>query len=290
MGSSKLTFEEGSTNRMLSSKLCLYFVGVSTIQGQIMDKAPSYSKEEDRKLEKTMKWIDDRVAYKKRFLSDDYYQLIYEQKENLKRIVEKSSTSTAEEEILQNIATSIATQEQLRDILGKPKNLNEERMLTEIYNHIWHQKDKLEKFYQSMAKHERIKQNNILQDWMTENIFYLILGIIIFSLITLILFYILSIEDFSNNKNPQIEQSPKAKRYKKKRKKSKNEHIFTNPSPISTNTPDDDTEADDCLICLDILEDNLFYLEPCGHEYHRDCIKLWVVKEGTCPKCGAAAV
>ena len=138
--------------------------------------------------------------------------------------------------------------------------------------------------------HERIKQNNFLQDWMTENIAYLIQGIILFSVIMLILFYILFIEDFSNNTIPQMEQSPKAKRTKKKSKKSKNENIPTDPSPISRNRLDDDTDADDCLICLDILEDNLFYLEPCGHEYHRDCIKLWVVKEGTCPKCRAAAV
>ena len=241
-------------------------------------------------MEKLMKKFDDMVAFEKRFLSDDYNQLISEQKENMKRIIEKSYTLTAEDKGLQNIATSIAKQEQLIDSLGKPKNLYEERMLTDIYDHKWHQKDKLEKFYQSIAKHERIKQNNFLQDWMTENIAYLIQGIILFSVIMLILFYILCIEDFSNNTIPQMEQSPKEKRTKKKSKKSKNEIIPTDPSPISRNRLDDDTDPDDCLICLDILQDNLFYLEPCGHEYHRDCIKLWVVKEGTCPKCRAVAL
>ena len=278
---------------MLSSKLCLCLFGVSTIQSEIIPST-NFFKGEQRTLENIVQRIDDKIEYQTSFLSDDYYQLIY--KQNLREIIEKSSASTVEEERIQKIKTLVAIQQQLIDSLGTPKNLNEEKKHIELYDNKWQLKNLLDDFYQLMAERKQIEQNKFLQDWITENIFYLVLFDFIFSVIMLILFYILCIEDLSYKTSPYTKQSrtnsnsPKGKRYKKKSKKSKNQHILKNPSPISTNRLEDDTDADDCLICLDILQDNLFYLEPCGHEYHRECIKLWVVKEGTCPKCRAVAL
>ena len=131
-----------------------------------------------------------------------------------------------------------------------------------------------------------------LQNWIFENAWYFFSGIII---MYLILFY------FNRKRNSQANDervaiaarllfetnSPKLKRRKNKIKKSKNQK--NNPSHTSSEAAIVE-DTDDCLICLDLLKDNLFYLEPCGHEFHRDCIKLWVNKEGTCPKCRAAAV
>ena len=49
----------------------------------------------------------------------------------------------------------------------------------------------------------------------------------------------------------------------------------------STNTDTDDNE---CLICLELLKDEFAYLK-CSHAYHQHCIKDWMNKDESCPKC-----
>merc|ERR1712126_724223 len=51
-----------------------------------------------------------------------------------------------------------------------------------------------------------------------------------------------------------------------------------------TNT-DDENNIDECLICLELLKDDLGYLMKCGHVFHNLCIKDWINKDETCPKC-----
>ena len=48
-----------------------------------------------------------------------------------------------------------------------------------------------------------------------------------------------------------------------------------------------ESDIDECLICFELLKDNLGYLASCGHVFHRDCIKKWMDKSVNCPKCRA---
>ena len=50
----------------------------------------------------------------------------------------------------------------------------------------------------------------------------------------------------------------------------------------STNTDTDDDN--ECLICLELLKDEFAYLK-CSHAYHQHCIKDWMNKDESCPKC-----
>eukprot|EP00092_Neocalanus_flemingeri_P005165 GFUD01005554.1.p1 GENE.GFUD01005554.1~~GFUD01005554.1.p1 ORF type:complete len:1061 (+),score=260.18 GFUD01005554.1:362-3184(+) len=50
---------------------------------------------------------------------------------------------------------------------------------------------------------------------------------------------------------------------------------------------DEDEEVDECLICTEFLETDLMTLEPCEHVFHLDCIKQWLEKDSSCPKCRA---
>merc|ERR1719357_597712 len=49
-------------------------------------------------------------------------------------------------------------------------------------------------------------------------------------------------------------------------------------------------EVDECLICTDLLEENLISLEPCTHIFHGSCIEQWLHKDKSCPKCRAHVV
>jgi len=46
-------------------------------------------------------------------------------------------------------------------------------------------------------------------------------------------------------------------------------------------------EAEECLICTELLKEDLFSLDPCGHIFHNICIIEWLNKDLTCPKCRA---
>ena len=42
-----------------------------------------------------------------------------------------------------------------------------------------------------------------------------------------------------------------------------------------------------CSICLTTFDSNesATLLSPCGHPYHQDCIKSWLLEHKTCPLC-----
>lgn len=48
-----------------------------------------------------------------------------------------------------------------------------------------------------------------------------------------------------------------------------------------------DSDIEECLICTELLEQDVQHLDPCGHVFHEVCIKEWVRKEASCPKCRA---
>ena len=47
------------------------------------------------------------------------------------------------------------------------------------------------------------------------------------------------------------------------------------------------SDTEECLICTELLEEDLQHLEPCGHVFHLTCIRKWVRKDSSCPKCRA---
>ena len=49
----------------------------------------------------------------------------------------------------------------------------------------------------------------------------------------------------------------------------------------------DSKEKDDsCVICMDeYKEGDRLYVLACNHEYHKDCVKDWLVKQRNCPLC-----
>lgn len=55
--------------------------------------------------------------------------------------------------------------------------------------------------------------------------------------------------------------------------------------------PSIDQNNDSCIICQDEYEDNekLGTLD-CGHEYHVDCLKKWLLLKNVCPICKSAAL
>ncbi|KAG5582859.1 hypothetical protein H5410_053486 [Solanum commersonii] len=52
-----------------------------------------------------------------------------------------------------------------------------------------------------------------------------------------------------------------------------------------------EVESDICSICLSVYEheENIGALQ-CGHEYHTDCIKQWLLKKNDCPMCRASVL
>ena len=50
---------------------------------------------------------------------------------------------------------------------------------------------------------------------------------------------------------------------------------------------EDGIEADECPICTELLKQETYILQPCGHIFHLNCIKEWLAKDLSCPKCRA---
>nr|GMD84141.1 probable E3 ubiquitin-protein ligase HIP1 [Ipomoea batatas] len=69
--------------------------------------------------------------------------------------------------------------------------------------------------------------------------------------------------------------------------------LFTFPTTSSSSECAEclDQETDFCVICQNGYEDkeNIGRLE-CGHEYHVDCIKKWLIVKNSCPVCKSAAL
>jgi len=45
-------------------------------------------------------------------------------------------------------------------------------------------------------------------------------------------------------------------------------------------------QISDCSICLcDYQDTDKIRVTPCGHEFHSNCIKEWLMKNENCPNC-----
>jgi len=59
---------------------------------------------------------------------------------------------------------------------------------------------------------------------------------------------------------------------------------------ISDDDMEEDEEVEECLICTELLEKDLQSLEPCKQIFHLACIKQWLGKDTSCPKCRAIVI
>lgn len=68
-------------------------------------------------------------------------------------------------------------------------------------------------------------------------------------------------------------------------------HLQTRTHASATSAGLDDRETDFCTICLTNYE-NLQKVGKldCGHEYHVDCVKQWLVIKNICPICKCPAL
>ena len=50
-----------------------------------------------------------------------------------------------------------------------------------------------------------------------------------------------------------------------------------------------DMDVEECHMCLEPMDllDNLIALDPCQHVFHAPCVRPWLLKDPTCPKCRA---
>jgi hypothetical protein len=52
-----------------------------------------------------------------------------------------------------------------------------------------------------------------------------------------------------------------------------------------------DTEVDECHMCLEPLDmGELLTLDPCNHVFHTTCIRPWLERDRSCPKCRAKVI
>lgn len=56
--------------------------------------------------------------------------------------------------------------------------------------------------------------------------------------------------------------------------------------PVYKIKNNDNLLLDECPICLDkyVINDKIISLN-CNHKFHKDCLKLWIKKNNTCPQC-----
>eukprot|EP00977_Amphora_coffeiformis_P024531 scaffold16119_cov162-Amphora_coffeaeformis.AAC.8 len=62
---------------------------------------------------------------------------------------------------------------------------------------------------------------------------------------------------------------------------------FSIPASSDAGDPhDDDQEEHECAICLGLLEAGDVVGDiPCGHLFHKDCLKVWIKRKTRCPLC-----
>jgi hypothetical protein len=91
-----------------------------------------------------------------------------------------------------------------------------------------------------------------------------------------------AISDFANTARQLV---GKIKSFRKYRELTKNlQHGFENP------TIDECGIAGDCIICRDLLVGGTCKKLNCGHIYHADCLRNWLLMQQTCPTCRAEIV
>ena len=80
---------------------------------------------------------------------------------------------------------------------------------------------------------------------------------------------------------------------KRKRKKIKKPVVLRTkrisisiPATSDASDLDDDHDAHECAICLGLLEHGDVVGDiPCGHLFHKDCLKVWIKRKTRCPLC-----
>ena len=40
-----------------------------------------------------------------------------------------------------------------------------------------------------------------------------------------------------------------------------------------------------CIICFELMVDNIYTIQNCNHKYHKKCIKMWYNIKNECPMC-----
>ncbi|XP_054556590.1 E3 ubiquitin-protein ligase DZIP3 isoform X4 [Talpa occidentalis] len=63
---------------------------------------------------------------------------------------------------------------------------------------------------------------------------------------------------------------------------------LTSQSPATwegANNLDDEEEEEPCVICHENLSPENLSVLPCAHKFHSQCIRPWLMQQGTCPTC-----
>ena len=56
--------------------------------------------------------------------------------------------------------------------------------------------------------------------------------------------------------------------------------------PLPSPTWQEGAEKPDCVICQEAMETSGAACQlPCAHQFHRECLKPWLVQRNTCPSC-----
>ena len=67
----------------------------------------------------------------------------------------------------------------------------------------------------------------------------------------------------------------------KKRREKKNKNLEMERKLLPIKVFD---SGDECSICLELIDDNCCTLK-CSHNFHKECIEGWFMKEESCPLC-----
>ena len=84
----------------------------------------------------------------------------------------------------------------------------------------------------------------------------------------------------------QSTATPKPKRKKIKKPVALKTKSFSIPTSSDASDHQDDEDDYECAICLGTLENGDVVGDiPCGHLFHKDCLKTWVKRKTRCPLC-----